>query len=121
MDYQQLNKVMINNKHPLPTIDDLIDQLVGACVFSKIHMHSGYHQICVKPEDISKTAFRRKYGHYEYLLILFGVSNAPGVFMVYMNIIFHPYLDQFMVVFIDDNLIYSQSDKEHVEHLRVIL
>jgi hypothetical protein len=121
VDYKQLNKVTIKNKYPLPRIDNLMDQLVGACVFSKINLRSGYHQIRVKLDDIPKTAFRTKYGHYEYTVIPFGVSNAPGVFMEYMNRIFHPYLDQFVVVFIDDILIYSKSEEEHADHLKVVL
>lgn len=121
VEYGQLNKVTIKNKYSLIRIDDLMEHLVGACVFSKIDLHSGYHQICVKSDDIPKTMFRTRYGHYEYYVIPFGVSNAPGVFMEYMNRIFHLYLDQFMVVSIDDILIYSKSDEEHVEHLKVVL
>src|ERR1044072_6168336 len=121
VDYKQLNKVTIKNWYPLPRIDDLMDQLVGACVFSKIDLSSGYHQIRVKMEHIQKTAFRTRYGHYEYSIRPFGVTNAPGVFMEYMNRIFHPYLDNFVVVFIDYILIYSKNDEEHAEHLRVVL
>ena len=120
VDYQQLNKVTIKNRYPLPRIDDLMDQMVGVEVFSKIDLRSGYHQIRVKMEDISKTALRTRYGHYEYFVMPFGVTNAPGVFMKYMNRIFHPFLDHFMVVFIDDILVYSKSEEEHVEHLRIV-
>ena len=105
VDYRELNKVTIKNKYPLPRIDDLMDQLVGACVFNKIDLRSGYHQIRVKSEDIPKTAFRNRYGHHEYLVMPFGVTDAPGVFMDYMNGVFHPYLDIFVIVFIDDILV----------------
>ncbi|GAU45188.1 hypothetical protein TSUD_178810 [Trifolium subterraneum] len=121
IDYRQLNKVTIKNKYPLPRINDLMDQLVGACVFSKIDLRFGYHQIRVKTEDIPKTAFRTRYSHYEYTVMPFGVTNAPGVFMEYMNRIFHSFLDKFVVVFIDDILVYSKSVEEHKEHLRIVL
>jgi len=121
VDYRQLNKATIKNRYPLPRIDDLMDQLIRAEVFSKIDLRSVYHQIRVKAEDISKIAFKTRYGHYEYSVTPFGVTNAPGVFMEYMNRIFHPYLDQFVVVFIDDILVYSKSEEEHVEHLRIVL
>jgi len=121
VDYKQLNKLTIKNKYPLPRIDDLMDQLHSAAVFSKIDLRSGYHQIRVKSDDVQKTAFRSRYGHYEYVVMPFGVTNAPALFMDYMNRIFRPFLDKFVVVFIDDILIYSRTPEEHAEHLKIVL
>jgi len=121
VDYRQLNKMTIKNMYALPRIDDLMDQLHGSSVFSKIDLRSGYHQILVKVDDVQKTTFRSRYGHYEYVVMPFGVTNAPAMFMDYMNRIFRPFLDKFVVVFIDDILIYSKTPEEHAEHLRLVL
>jgi len=121
VDYRQLNKMTIKNKYPLPRIDDLMDQLHVSSVFSKIDLRSGYHQILVKGDDVQKTTFKSQCGHYDYVVMLFGVTNAPTVFMDYMNKIFRPFLDKFVVVFIDDILIYSKTQQEHTEHLRLVL
>ena len=121
VDYRQLNKMTIKYKYPLPRIDDLMDRLHGSSIFSKIDLRSGYYQILVKADDVQKTTFRSRYGHYEYVVMPFGVTNAPAVFMDYMNRIFRPFLDKFIVVFIDDILIYSRTQEEHTKHLRLVL
>jgi hypothetical protein len=117
VDYRPLNAITIKNKYPLPRIDVLFDQLAGAQVFSKIDLRSGYHQIKIRTEDISKTTFMIRYGLYEYLVMLFGLMNAPAHFMYLLNSVFMPELDQLVVVFIDDILVYSKSTEEHEDQL----
>jgi hypothetical protein len=121
VDYQPLNAVTIKNKYPLPHIDILFDQLSKAKVFSKIDMRSGYHQIKIRPKDIRKMAFSTRYRLYEYLVMSFGLTNAPTHFMYMMNSVFMQELDKFVVIFIDDILIYSENEEEHAEHLRIVL
>jgi hypothetical protein len=121
VDYRPLNAVTIKNKYPLPRIDLLFDQLAGAKVFSKIDLRSGYHQIKIRPADILKTAFSTRYGLYEYLVMSFGLTNAPAYFMYLMNSVFMLELDKFVVVFIDDILIYTKNEEEHVHHLHIVL
>ncbi|KAK8941176.1 hypothetical protein KSP39_PZI010028 [Platanthera zijinensis] len=121
IDYRELNKLTIRNQYPLPRIDDLFDQLVNARVFSKIDLRSGYHQMRIKEEDIYKTAFSTRYRHFEFVVMPFGLTNAPAVFMDLMNRVFKEYLDKFVIVFIDDILIYSKDKEEHAEHLKIVL
>jgi hypothetical protein len=117
----EFNAVTINNKYPLPHIDIIFDQLIGVKVFSKIDLRSGYHQIRIRAKDVPKTAFSIRYGLYEYLVMSFGLMNATAHFMYLMNSVFMPELDKFVVVFIDDILVYSKSEEEHAEHLRIVL
>ena len=121
IDYRQLNKAMIKNQYPLPIIDDLFDQMKGATVFSKIDLRLGYHQLRIKEDDVPKTACKTRFGHYEFTVLPFGLTNAPGVFMSLMNGVFREYLDKFFQVFIGDILIYSRTMEEHDEHLCLVL
>ena len=121
VDYRQLNKMIVKNKYSLPRIDDLFDQLKGASVFSKIDLRSRYHQLRMKDADVHKMTFRTWYGHYEFLVMPFGLTNAPAAFMDIMNRVFQPYVDQFVMVFIDDILVYSKDREDHDTHLQVVL
>ena len=121
IDYRKLNRVTIPNQYPLPRIDELFDQLQGYRVYSKIDLRSGYHQLRVQEGDVPKTEFRTHYRHYEFLVMPFGFTNAPTALMDLMNRVFQPYLDRFVIVFIDDILVYSGSPEEHLEHLRIVL
>jgi hypothetical protein len=121
VDYCALNAVTVKNKYALPQIDDLFDQLRGACIFSKIGLRSRYHQLKVQESDIPKTTFISRYGLYEYMVMSFGLTNAPTYFMYLMNKVFMKYLDKFLVVLIDHVLVYSKDEEEHAEHLRLIL
>ena len=121
VDYRQLNRVTIKNRYPLPRIDDLFDQLRGARVYFKIDLRTDYNQLRVRDTDIPKTAFRTRYGHFEFTVMSFGLTKAPVAFMDLMHRIFQSYLDQFVVIFVDDILIYSQSEREHEYHLRIVL
>jgi len=121
IDYRELNKITVKNRYPLPRIDDLFDQLRGAGTFSKIDLRSGYHQLRIKDEDIPKTAFRTQYGRYEFVAMPFGLTNALAAFMDLMNRVFKPHLDQFVVVLVDDILIYLRTPEDHTRHLRTAL
>ena len=121
IDYRRLNEVTIKNRYPLPMIDDLFDQLRGVRVYSKIDLCTGYQQLRVRGADIPKTAFRTLYGHFEFIVMPFRLTNAPASFMDLMHRVFQPYLDQFVVVFVDDILVYSKSEEEHEDYLRIFL
>ena len=121
VNYRQINKVTVKNKYPLPRIEDLFYQLKGVGVISKIDLRSGYYQLRVKEVYVPKIAFRTRYGHYEFLVMPFGLTNAPTTFMDFMNRVFHPYLDYFVVAFINDILVYSKDTQEHEHHLRIVL
>ncbi|GKE96208.1 putative reverse transcriptase domain-containing protein [Tanacetum coccineum] len=121
IDYRELNKLTVKNRYPLLRFDDLFDQLKGSQFFSKIDLRSRYHQLGVHEDGIPKTAFRTRYGHFEFTVMPFGLTNAPAVFIDLINKVYKPYLDKFVMVFIDDILIYSKTREEHVEHLRLVL
>ncbi|GJY56022.1 putative reverse transcriptase domain-containing protein [Tanacetum coccineum] len=121
IDYRELNKLTIKNRYPLSRIDDLFDQLQGSSVYSKIDLRSGYHQLRIKEEDIPITAFRTRYGHFKFQVMPFGLTNAPAVFMDLMNRVCKPYLDKFVIVFIDDILVCAKDEEEHGKHLKIIL
>ena len=121
VDYRALNKITIKNKYPIPRVDELLDQLSGATIFSRIDLKSGYHQIRINEEDVEKSAFRTRYGSFEFLVLPFGMTNAPPTFMRLMNSVFHQYLDEFVILYLDDILIYSRSEEEHLHHVRLVL
>jgi hypothetical protein len=121
IDFRNLNKVAINNKYNLPSIDDIFYELKDAMIFSTIDLRSSYHQVRIRDEYINKTAFRKRYGHYKFTVVPFGLSNAPVMFMCLMNGVFQEYLDKFVIVFLDDILVYSKLEEEHEHHLRMVL
>ena len=118
IDYREFNKLTVKNRYTLPRINDLFDQLQGTSWFSKIDLRSGYHQVRVREEDMEKTAFRTRYGHYEFVVMPFGLTNAPTIFINLMNRVCRPMLDRSVNVFIDDILVYSKTREQHEEHLR---
>ena len=121
IDYRALNKITVKNKYPLPRIDELLDRLLQVAFFSKIDLRSGYHQVRVAEGDEHKTAFRTRYGHFEFLVLSFGLTNAPATFMTMMNDIFREYLDDFIIVYLDDILVFSKNMNDHLNHLEIVL
>src|SRR4051812_7680061 len=121
VNYRALNKITIKNRYPLPRIEKLMDRLAGAKYFSKVDFYSGYHQIRIKQEDIHKTAFRTRYGHYEFLVLPFGLTNAPATFRTLMNDIFKEYLDKFVIIYLDNILVYSKTEEDHLRLLQTVL
>ncbi|MCO5579599.1 hypothetical protein L7F22_033456 [Adiantum nelumboides] len=120
VDYRGLNSITIKNKYPLPRVDELLDQLQGTCYFTKIDLHSGYHQVRIRSVDIPKIAFQTRFGHYEFLVMPFGLTNVLATFMTLMDSVLRPYLGKFIIVFLDDILIYNSTEEDHLEHLKKV-